>query len=273
MPDAPAGPAAAAAAFGSAGAAYDGFMGRCSPLFVPALLDAAGIAPGARVLDVATGTGAAALAALERVGPQGRVIGVDLAIPMLQVAVARGRARGLRVAVMDGQALGWRDGTFDAVLCQLGLMFFPDLARGLSEFRRVLRPGGVVGAMVWSAAERMTMMGPLCRALERRRPAERDTLRTTFRLAEPGSLAAALAGAGFRDVGVAPATRTVVFDSVDAYLAAFQAGAGAVRPIYLQLSDGERREVVAEVSAALAGHVANGALHLPVEGLIAVARA
>jgi ubiquinone/menaquinone biosynthesis C-methylase UbiE len=55
---------------------------------------------------------------------------------------------------MDGQALAFRDGSFDGVLCQLGLMFFPDPLRGLAEFRRVLRPGRCAAVCVISTADR-----------------------------------------------------------------------------------------------------------------------
>lgn len=272
--DRPPGPAAAAASYETAAAGYDGFMGRCSRLFAPALVEAAGVRPGQRVLDVAAGTGVAALAALARVGPAGCVVAVDLSVPMLRVAAARGGAAGLRVAAMDALALACREQGFDVVLCQLGLMFFPDLGGGLGELRRVLRPGGALGALVWSVPERMPMVAPLGRALEERRPAQRDTLRVPFRLARPDDLHAALGRAGFRDVAIEPATRTVTFESVDAYFAAFEAGGGAVRPVYLQLSPGERQEVVAAVREALLPYTGeDGVLRLPVEGLLAVARA
>jgi ubiquinone/menaquinone biosynthesis C-methylase UbiE len=127
-----------------AGAAegYDALFARTTQLFIPALLRAAGIVPGQSVLDVATGTGAAARAAADIVGTSGSVIGGDISPAM--IATARRNLEGLpiRLEVLDGQALPFPDCQFDAVTCQLGLMLFPDPARGLSEFLRVLRPGG-----------------------------------------------------------------------------------------------------------------------------------
>jgi ubiquinone/menaquinone biosynthesis C-methylase UbiE len=120
--------------------AYDRYIGRWSRLFVPAVLAAAEVAAAHRIRDVATGPGEAAAMTLSQVGPSGLVVGADISLAMLDAAKTRFADRRFRPVVTDGQALPFADGTFDAVLCQLGLMFFHDLARGLEEFRRVLRP-------------------------------------------------------------------------------------------------------------------------------------
>src|SRR5688500_18408669 len=117
--------------------------------FVPLLLRAARLAPGMRVLDIATGTGSAAEAAAEPVGPSGHVVAADISPAMVGRARARLGARDdLSFAVEDGQALTFADRFFDAVLCNMGLMYFPDPARGLAEFGRVLRPGGRLAVSV-----------------------------------------------------------------------------------------------------------------------------
>jgi ubiquinone/menaquinone biosynthesis C-methylase UbiE len=124
-----------------AAAGYDRAFARVTTHFVPYLLRAAHIAPGMRVLDIAAGTGIAAEAALKIVGPTGHVTAADLSPAMVEKARERfGHARNTSVAVEDGQALSFPDESFDAVVCSLGLMFFPDALRGLAEFRRVLRP-------------------------------------------------------------------------------------------------------------------------------------
>jgi ubiquinone/menaquinone biosynthesis C-methylase UbiE len=105
------------------GAAYDLYIERWSRLFVPALLDAAEIKNGDRVLDVATGTGEAAHLALERVGHSGLVVGSDISAAMLKTASMRLSSPRFLPVVSDGQSLVFPDYTFDAVLCQLGLMF------------------------------------------------------------------------------------------------------------------------------------------------------
>ena len=107
------------------------------------------------VLDIATGTGLSAEAALAAVGLTGHVTAADVSPAMAEKARERlGKAPNASVSVEDGQALSFADCSFDAVLCNLGLMFFPDPVRGLSEFRRVLRHGGRVAVSVNTVVER-----------------------------------------------------------------------------------------------------------------------
>jgi SAM-dependent methyltransferase len=111
--------------------AYDRWVGRWSGLFVPAVVEAAEVTPECRVLDVSTGTGEAASRVLPIVGPSGLVVGADISPAMLKAARDRLREPSFWPVAADGQALPFRDGSFDAVICQLGLQFFPDLALGL----------------------------------------------------------------------------------------------------------------------------------------------
>jgi ubiquinone/menaquinone biosynthesis C-methylase UbiE len=109
---------------------------------------------GARVLDVATGTGVALLEAAQPAGPAGMVVGVDLAEPMVAEARRRlqqARAANTAVLVMDAEALGFRAGSFDAVLCASALNLLPHPVEALRGFRRVLRPGGRLAVAVFGA--------------------------------------------------------------------------------------------------------------------------
>lgn len=119
----------------------------------------AGVAlrPGEQVLDVACGTGLVTLQAAQAVGPQGRVIGVDLSARMVQAAEQRAQARGLHnasFARMDAEQLALADASVDVALCALGLMYVPEPERAVKEMVRVLRPGGRVGLAVWGERER-----------------------------------------------------------------------------------------------------------------------
>ena len=108
-----------------------------------------------RVLDIATGTGLSAESALAAVGPTGHVTAADISPAMAGKARERlGKAPDVLVSIEDGQALSFSDESFDAVLCNLGLMFFSDPVRGLSEFRRVLRPGRRAAVSVNTVVER-----------------------------------------------------------------------------------------------------------------------
>ena len=107
------------------------------------LVEAVGVEPGQRVLDVASGRGAVLFPAAERVGPSGHVEGIDLAEGMVAAVDADVERRGIaaRVRLMDAEHLEIPDASFDRVVCGFGIMFPPDQARALSEMRRVLRPG------------------------------------------------------------------------------------------------------------------------------------
>lgn len=132
-----------------------------TPLFAPLgrrLVELADIAPGATVLDIATGSGAVLLPAAEAAGPEGRVIGIDLSPEMVHAAnraiAEHGLAERAEARVGDAESLDHLpDDAFDAVLCGCGISFFPDPDRAVSEFRRVLRPGGTVGLSRWTEAD------------------------------------------------------------------------------------------------------------------------
>ncbi|MFA5837175.1 MAG: methyltransferase domain-containing protein [Bellilinea sp.] len=103
---------------------------------------------GDAVLDVATGTGAAAIAAAQIVGEEGKVVGVDLSPEMLKHARRKiNEARLLNIEVCEGDAehLDFPDSVFDHVVCSLGLFFMPDMIAALREWQRVLKPGGSIG--------------------------------------------------------------------------------------------------------------------------------
>jgi ubiquinone/menaquinone biosynthesis C-methylase UbiE len=219
---------------------------------VPAVLAAAEVASGQRVLDVATGPGEAAVAALSILRHSGHLIGADISPAMLQAACARLGRDQFRPVVTDGQALAFRDGSFDAVVCQLGLQFLPDPVRGLIEFRRVLRSGRCAAVCVISTPDRAPMWGVLAEILSRILSNQRDVLHLGFALADVGRLERMFRAAGFRDVRVTRETREGTFESFDDYWAPIEAGTGQMPQAYLALPDSSRRVVREEVQARLA---------------------
>jgi ubiquinone/menaquinone biosynthesis C-methylase UbiE len=253
--------------------AYEQYLGRWSRLFVPAVLAVAEVASGDCVLDVATGPGKAALLALAKVTPAGRVIGADISPAMLTAARTRLGEGAFQPVAMDGQALAFRDGSFDAVVCQLGLQFFPDPVRGLAEFRRVLQVGRWTAVCVISTPDRAPMWGVLAEALSRQLPAQRETLHLTFALADTERLAHLFKMAGFRDVRVARETRQGTIASFDDYWAPIEAGTGQLPQAYLALPAARRRAVREEVEARLAAFETDGRLVMNVEMLIGAGRA
>jgi ubiquinone/menaquinone biosynthesis C-methylase UbiE len=254
-------------------AAYEQYLGRWSRLFVPAVLAAAEVASGDHVLDVATGPGEAARLALSKVTPAGRVIGADISPAMVTAARTRLGAGAFQPVAMDGQAVAFRDGSFDAVVCQLGLQFFPDPAQGLAEFRRVLRPGRCAAVCVIATPDRAPMWGVLAEALSRQLPEQRDTLHLTFALADPERLAHLLKMAGFRDVRVQRETHQGTIASFDDYWAPIEAGTGQLPQAYLALPASRRQAVREEVQTRLAACETDGRLVMTVEMLIGAGRA
>lgn len=111
-----------------------------------------GLAPGARVLDVACGTGHSAIPAAIAVGRHGSVVGVDLAEPLLALARAKAATLGLAHAEFvtgDFRALPYADGSFDAVVCGFGIFFVPDMVAATAELWRMVAPGGRLALTTW----------------------------------------------------------------------------------------------------------------------------
>src|SRR3954466_2303522 len=120
------------------------------------MLDLAGVQAGARVVDVAAGAGGQSFAAARRVGPQGEVLATDLSENLVRYLEQDAAAAGLtqvRAAVMDGEDVRVPPGRFDAVICRLGLIYLPDRKAALGGIRAALRPGGRLGAIVYSTPE------------------------------------------------------------------------------------------------------------------------
>jgi ubiquinone/menaquinone biosynthesis C-methylase UbiE len=132
------------------------------------LLDAIVIPPGSRVLDIASGTGVLARAAARRAGCDGQVVASDVSRPMLARAAAAGAPDGaapIQYQEAPADALPFADSSFDVVLCQQGLQFFPARAAAIGEMRRVLRSGGVAGMAVWAEGHPVEPFGVYCEEL------------------------------------------------------------------------------------------------------------
>jgi SAM-dependent methyltransferase len=250
---------------------YDQVFGRVSREFVPRLVEAARLAPGQRVLDIATGTGIAAEMAAEAVGPSGRVVAADISRPMLDRARERlGGLAQVSLAVEDGQALTMPDASFDAVLCSMALMLFPDPARGIAEFRRVLRDGGRAAVSVNTTAGR-SFVSRINVAIGRRVPSRAEAAARYFSLGDHARLRGLFEAAGFRDVEVATEERRYAFPSFDAWFGPIERGTGTVGAEYGALPDEVRRAVREDVRRELEGDAGpgGGPVEVPVEILFA----
>jgi SAM-dependent methyltransferase len=212
-----------------AAAEYDRAFAHVTAHFMP--LWTGHVAPGMRVLDIATGTGLSAEAALAAVGPTGHVTAADVSPA---------------ISVEDGQALSFADCSFDAVLCNLGLMFFPDPVRGLSEFRRVLRPGGRVAVSVNTVVER-SYNHQINEIIARYRPSLAEAVTRTFALSEASRLRSLFDEAGLVDFETDTVRHTFVLPSFDAYYGPFERGGASTGQALEGLPEEIRRAVREEV--------------------------
>jgi ubiquinone/menaquinone biosynthesis C-methylase UbiE len=150
---------------GSIPALYDRHLGPM--LFEPYALDmaerVARLAPK-RILEIAAGTGIVTRA-LARALPTVPIVATDLNQPMLDHAAARISARMITWRQADAQALPFDDAEFDVVVCQFGVMFFPDKTKAFSEARRVLAPGGHFLFSVWDRIEENEIADLVSRAV------------------------------------------------------------------------------------------------------------
>ena len=119
-----------------------------------------------RVLEVAAGTGVVTRALASVLPERVSIVATDLNQPMLDQATALGTKRPVEWRQADAMQLPFRDGTFDAVVCQFGVMFFPEKSKAFAEARRVLRPGGVFIFNVWDRIEENEFADTVTTALE-----------------------------------------------------------------------------------------------------------
>ena len=137
--------------FTVAGDKYDRYMGRYVVSLAPGFVDAAGIAPGMRVLDVGCGPGGVTKELVSRTGAD-NVAGIDPSPPFVEAC--RERNPGADVREGAAEALPWEDDSFDAALASLVIGFMRDPQLGVLEMARVTKPGGTVAACFWDTARR-----------------------------------------------------------------------------------------------------------------------
>jgi SAM-dependent methyltransferase len=182
-----------------------GFVDEQLALATDALLDAARIGEGDRVLDLAAGPGGAGLAAAQRVGSSGSVVLSDVAAEMVAVAATRASPSAhVSTAVFDQSSIGFEDASFDAVINRHGLMFVEEPAEAVAEAARVLRAGGRYAAMTWDRRELNPWLGLVLDAVSDQFgvPFPPPGIRGPFSLDTPDALTSALRDGGLKDVTV-----------------------------------------------------------------------
>ncbi len=236
------------------------------------LIETAAIKRGSRVLDVACGTGVVTRVAADRAGAEGYVVGLDFNAGML----SRARALSEKTPKID-----WREGTvtdmpfsegsFDAVLCQHGLQFFPDKAAALAEMHRVLTPSGRLVVSVWRALDFCPWQRAIGDAVERHVGLDAaKQIRSAFSLGNADMLREMIESAEFRDVEIKVEPETIRHSSLEEYVPGYLSAtpvAGAVA----NLNAEAQREIAASVRDALAEYVVDHGVAAPIQTHVAIA--
>jgi len=243
------------------------------------LVELAGIRPGHRVLDVATGLGEPAFTAARRVGPRGSVVATDVSPAMLALA----REEALRLALpnvefreMDAEEPDVPPRAFDAALCRWTLMFLPHLVPALTRLRGLLVPGGRFAAAVWGPPEKVPFtsvpMSVIRRVLQLPPPPAGTP--GTFALADERVLERAFSQAGFAGVAVERLTFTFEYRSIEEFVEERQATSASIRTMLAGASPAECTTIWRAVAQAMNTYAGpSGGLRIPTESLCVVGHA
>lgn len=238
------------------------------------MLDGAGVTAGSCVLDVAAGAGGQSLAAARRVGPEGRVLATDISPTILTYAAEAAAEAGLDnldTQTVDGEELDVAEGSFDAVISRVGLIYFPDQQRALAGMRRALRTGGKLSAVVYSTPDRNEFFSIPVGIIRRRAelPPPLPGQPGPFSLGAPGVIEQAFSDAGFTDINVvtvpAPVRMPTAADCVRFERDSF----GALHQMLANLSEAEREEAWTEIATELARFETPSGFEGPCEMLVA----
>jgi SAM-dependent methyltransferase len=240
-----------------------------------AILEAAQLRPGLRVLDLASGVGDPALSIAAVIAPSGRVTATDLGPGMISLAEELARKQGIaniEFREANAESLPFADASFDVLTCRFGIMFFPDLAKALRECFRVLKPAGRAAFVAWGIKEQpffTTTAGILLKHVPVPPPPPDPDAPNLFMFGERGRLRRALEAAGFRDVHeedrIVPGRWA---GTLEEYWVQFSEIAAPFRPLIEQLTPQKKAEAVAEILAALRKFWNGKELTLPLEIVI-----
>lgn len=220
------------------------------------MLDAAHLAPGHRVLDVAAGAGGQTLAAAGRVGPEGSVLATDISEAILAFAERRAGEAGVQnvaTRVMDGENLDVEEGFFDAVISRVGFIYFPDQPAAFSGMRRALKPGGRLAGVVYSTPEANRFFSIPVSIIRRRAalPAPAPGQPGPFSFGAEGAIEAAYEQAGFSEIEVRRISAPVRMVSAAECVRFERESFGALHQMMAGLSEPEREEAWSEIEHEL----------------------
>jgi len=243
-----------------------------------AMLAMAEVGLGARVLDVAAGAGDQTLDIAQRVGPTGAVLATDLSPAILEFAKERACHAGydnVETVAADGENLGVGEGAFDAAVCRLGLMFFPDPGKGLREMYRALKPGGRACTMVFSTPDKNPCVSILVStAFKHARLPPRDPYQPggLLSLGKPELIDELFQHAGFSRVATTKMTAPFRLPSVKDYLDFIRNSASPILQILGWLDSSAKETAWAEIESKLSAFNTADGWEGPNELLLTIGR-
>jgi SAM-dependent methyltransferase len=233
--------------------------------WTPGLIAVAALQPGERALDVACGTGVVTRLVAPAVGATGQVTGLDINPAMLAVARSLPPPSGASITWVEGNAVAmdFPDASFDVILCQQGLQFFPDKAAALREMHRVLVPGGRMVLSVWKSAGPYNVA--VADALEHHVGVEAATrFRASRVVPNAGALYRLLIEAGFPAVEIRPSTMTIRLPSLDTFVLGHLSGMPVAAAVSA-LSEEQRAALARQVKTALEPYADGDGVAVPDE--------
>lgn len=245
---------------------YERTFARVTSQTASAMLDAAGVERGRRVLDVCTGHGVLAARAAER---GATVSGLDFADEV--VAVARRNVPGVEFRQGDVQDLPYPDASFDAVVCGYGIIHVPEPDRALAEMSRVLKPGGRLAVSVWERPAPTNGFGVLYGAVRShgRLDVPLPHGPDFFQFSDPESLRAALAGRSLVDVATSAVAQVWRFEAAGDFLDAIMQGAVRARALLEAQTPHDLSAIRAAVEQGTAAFAREGdGYHVPMPALV-----
>jgi SAM-dependent methyltransferase len=240
-----------------------------------AMIDGLALSPGDAVLELGAGTGELAATIADAVGHDGRVMATDVAPGMVELVQRMATDRPqLRAAVVDASDTGFESSSYDAAAARMVLMFLPEPQAALTDWHRVLRPGGRLAVAVWDAPEHNTwlialgMSAMIHGAVSGGPPTEPGGV---FSLGSTDALTAVVEAAGFSHVKAQTVSMQARYSSAEEHFARVSAMAAPLRNALAAASPETLQAIKTTTAEIIAAHKTDDGYSIPAQALLCTA--